>query len=407
MTDDLGLFEERPSRERPRRPSAASAAARKAKQKRKKRRNRLAVFGVVVALLIGGGVWFGFRQLSGLGGYDDFSGAGERDVVFEVKGGDSTGAIAGRLAEDGIIASSKAFLAAAQDEAKVRSIQPGYYVMRTKISGKAAVEKIVTPTSKVGNLQIKAGTQLDDLTNGTAVTPGVISLLSTASCATLDGKKTCVPVEELTKVAETGDLKALGVPEWAIPDASRAPEPKRRLEGLIAPDVYDVKPGSTAEELWTKLITESSARLQSYGMPKIAEATGMTPYQVLVIGSLIQREAIRADFEKVSRVTYNRLAKAMKLEYDSTINYVLDRPAITTKPEDRAKAGPYNTYANTGLTPTPIAAVSKEAIAAAAKPVDGTWLFFVKCEKNGLSCFADTNDEHEANVKRARANGAY
>lgn len=406
MTDDLGLFEERPSRERPRRPTA-SAAARKAKQKRKKRRNRLAVFGIVVALLIGGGVWFGFRQLSGLGGYEDFSGAGERDVVFEVKGGDSTGIIASRLAEDGIIASSKAFLAAAQDEAKVRSIQPGYYVMRTKISGKAAVEKIVAPDSKVGNLQIRAGTQLDDLTNGTAVTPGVISLLSTASCATLDGKKTCVPVEELTKVAETGDLKALGVPEWAIHDASRAPEPKRRLEGLIAPDVYDVKPGSTAEELWTKLITESSARLQSYGMPKIAETTGMTPYQVLVIGSLIQREAIKADFEKVSRVTYNRLAKAMKLEYDSTINYVLDRPAITTKPEDRAKAGPYNTYANTGLTPTPIAAVSKEAIVAAAKPVDGTWLFFVKCEKNGLSCFANTNDEHEANVKRARANGAY
>ncbi|SDJ10916.1 UPF0755 protein [Actinokineospora alba] len=407
MTDDLGLFEERPSRERPRRPTAASVAARKAKQQRKKRRNRLAVFGIVVALLIGGGVWWGFTQLSGLGGYDDFTGAGERDVVFEVKGGDSTGAIASRLAEDGIIASSKAFLAAAQDEAKVRSIQPGYYVMRTKISGEAAVQKIVTPASKVGNLQIKAGTQLHDLTNGTTVTPGVISLLSAASCATLDGKKSCVPVEELAKVAETGDLKALGVPEWAVPDASRAPEPARRLEGLIAPDVYDVKPGSTAEELWTKLVTESSARLQSYGMPKLAETTGLTPYQVLVIGSLIQREAIAADFEKVSRVTYNRLAKAMKLEYDSTINYVLDRPAITTKPEDRAKAGPYNTYENTGLTPTPIAAVSKEALAAAAKPVDATWLFFVKCEKNGLSCFADTNDQHEANIKKAKANGAY
>ncbi|MBC6448569.1 endolytic transglycosylase MltG [Actinokineospora xionganensis] len=407
MTDDLGLFEERPSRERPRRPTAASAAARRAKQLRKKRRNRLAVFGIVVALLIGGGVWFGFRQLSGLGGYDDFSGAGERDVIFEVKGGDSTGAIAGRLAEDGIVASGKAFLAAAQKETKVRSIQPGYYVMRTKISGEAAVQKIVTPTSKVGHLQIRAGTQLDDLANGATVVPGIISQLSAASCATLDGKKTCVPVEELLKVAETGDLKALGVPEWAIPDASRAPEPKRRLEGLIAPDVYDVKPGSTAEELWTKLVTESSARLQSYGMPKLAESTGFTPYQVLVIASLIEREAIEADFKKVSRVTYNRLVKAMELKYDSTINYVLTRPAITTRAEDRATPGPYNSYLNTGLTPTPIAAASKAALAAAANPAEGTWLFFVKCQKNGTSCFGDTYAQHEDNIKQAKANGAY
>ncbi|WP_436500177.1 endolytic transglycosylase MltG [Actinokineospora sp. HUAS TT18] len=401
MTDDLGLFEERHTRERPR----SAAAVRKARSRRK--RNRLIIFGLVVLVLIGGGVWYGLRQLSGLGGYDDFSGPGERDIVIEVKGGDSTGIIAGRLKDEGVVASPRAFLAAAESETKVRAIQPGFYVMRTKVSGKDAVAKIVSPASKVGNLQIKAGTQLDDLTNGTTVTPGIFTLLSNASCATLDGQKKCASVDELRKVAETADLAALGVPDWAIPDASRAAEPRRRLEGLIAPDVYDVRPGSTPEELWKKVVTESSARMQSYGMPKIAESTGMTPYQVLVIGSLIQREAIAADFEKVSRVTYNRLAKSMKLEYDSTINYVLDRPAILTKPEDRAKAGPYNTYANVGLTPTPIASVSKEALAAAAKPADGPWLFFVRCQKDGISCFAETNDQHEANVKMARANGAY
>ncbi|HVK19748.1 MAG TPA: endolytic transglycosylase MltG [Actinokineospora sp.] len=403
MTDDLGLFEERSTRERPR----SGAAARNAKSRRNGKRNRLIVFGVVVLLLIGGVVWYGLRQLSDLGGYDDYTGAGERDVVVEVQGGDTTGTIANRLKEDGVIASSRAFTVAAESESKVRAIQPGFYVMRTKVSGKDAVAKIVNPTSKVGNLQIKAGTQLDDLTNGTTVTPGIVTLLSNASCATLDGQKKCASVEELRKVAETTDLAALGVPDWAVLDASRAAEPKRRLEGLIAPDVYDVRPGSTPEELWKKVITESSARMQSYGMPKITEATGLTPYQVLVIGSLIQREAIAADFDKVSRVTYNRLAKSMKLEYDSTINYVLDRPAILTKPDDRAKAGPYNTYANIGLTPTPIAAVSKEALAAAAKPAEGPWLFFVRCQKDGTSCFAETNDEHEANVKQARANGAY
>ncbi|GAA3006631.1 endolytic transglycosylase MltG [Actinokineospora diospyrosa] len=394
MTDDLDFFEEREDDA-------------KRKPRRDRRRVKLAVFGLVVLAIIGGGVWFGLRTLAGIGDYDDFAGAGETDIVVEVKGGDSTGVIANRLKDDGVVASARAFTEAAESESKVRSIQPGYYVMRTKVSGADAVAKIVNPASRVGNLQIKAGTQFDDVTNGANVTLGVYSLLSKASCAQLNGKSTCVPVEELRKVVETADLTTLGVPDWAVPDASKSPEPKRKLEGLIMPDVYEVRPGSTAEDLWKKLIADSSARLQSIGMPALADATGFTPYQMLVMGSLVQREAIAADFSKVSRVTYNRLAKTMKLEYDSTVNYVLDRPAIRTKPEDRAKSGPYNTYANTGLPPTPIAAVSREALEAAAKPADGTWVFFVRCQKDGTSCFANTLDEHNANIALAQRNEAY
>ncbi|MDQ3579618.1 MAG: endolytic transglycosylase MltG [Actinomycetota bacterium] len=400
MTDDLGIFEETPVRERnrPGRP--------KARPKRKRRRTIMLAFIVVAALLLVGGVWYGFNQLSEFGGYDDFAGAGERDVVVEVVGGDSTGTIATRLTDEGIVASSKAFLAAAANEAKIRSIQPGYYVMRTKISGKDAVAKIVNPAAKVGNLQIRAGTQFDDIAKGETVTPGVLSLMSKASCATLDGKETCVSVEQLRQVAETGDLAALGVPEWAVGDAARV-EPQRRLEGLVAPEVYEIKPGTSAQEVWKQVLTSSSARMQSYGMPKIAEATGFTPYQVLTMGSLVQREAVSVDFAKVARVTYNRLAKGMRLEYDSTINYVLDRPTITTNSSDRDRAGAYNTYKNVGLIPTPIAAVSKEALGAAAQPAEGTWLYFVRCQKDGTSCFGDTYDQHKANIKLAQDNDAY
>jgi UPF0755 protein len=97
----------------------------------------------------------------------------------------------------------------------------------------------------------------------------------------------------------------------------------------------------------------------------------------------------------------------MKLEYDSTVNYVLDRPAIRTKPEDRARAGAYNTYANVGLTPGPISAPSKEAVNAALKPAAGAWLFFVRCQKDGTSCFAETVQQHQQNVKLAQDNDAY
>ncbi|WP_156754137.1 endolytic transglycosylase MltG [Actinokineospora pegani] len=396
MTDDLGLFEDEPTRRiRP---------VRKRKKDRKKL--KLAIVGAVILLILGGGAWYGYRLISGIGGYDDYAGGGETDLVIEVKDGDSTGAIAATLAEADVVASSKAFVAAAATNDKVRSIQPGYYVMRTKISGADAVSRIVDPKARVGNLQIKAGTQFDDLTFGETKTLGVLTLISNATCAELNGKNTCVPVEELREVSEEADLTALGVPAWAVPDASRA-EPKRRLEGLIMPDVYEVRPGSTAEEVWKKLIADSGARLASVGMPGLADGTGFTPYQVLVMASLVQREAIAADFGKVARVTYNRLSEPMPLQYDSTVNYVLDRPTILTRPEDRDKTGPYNTYSVTGLPPTPIAASSAAAIQAAAKPDEGSWLYFVRCQKNGTSCFADTYPEHLANIQLARANDAY
>ena len=150
-----------------------------------------------------------------------------------------------------------------------------------------------------------------------------------------------------------------------------------------------------------------TTQMTAYGLPDIAKDTGYTPYQVLVMASLVEKEAITKDFGKVSRVTYNRLRESMKLQYDSTVNYVLDRPAIRTNPEDRARVGPYNTYDNTGLPPTPISAPGKGALDAAVKPEQGEWLFFVRCQKDGSSCFAVTNDEHEQNVDLASENGAY
>jgi UPF0755 protein len=238
----------------------------------------------------------------------------------------------------------------------------------------------------------------------------VLSLISRAGRATLNGKETGPTPEEIRKAAETADLQALGAPSWAIPDASKAPEPRRRLEGLIVPGVYDVQPGLSAEELLKKVISDSATTLEGWGMPKLSDPTGYTPYQVLVMGSLVEKEGIQGDFAKIARVTYGRLATTapqMRLEYDSTVNYVLDRPAITTTPADRERAGAYNTYKNVGLPPTPISATSKEALTAAAKPADGPWLFFVKCQKDGTSCFATTLAEHNKNVSDARARGAF
>jgi UPF0755 protein len=395
--DDLDLFDSHTDRRRPvRRPA-----------KRKKRRVGLWIGMAVVLVLIAGGGYYGYRQLVDIGDYDDYSGQGESDVVIEVNKGDSTGDIAATLVESEVVASTSAFVAAAENDGRVRAVQPGFYVMKTKSSGKAAVGQIVNPEARVGNLQITPGTQLHDIKKPDGgVTSGIVAELAAASCAKLNGKSTCVSADQLWTSVTKADLGKLGVPDWAVGPASRA-EPERRLEGLIMPGVYDVRPGANADELWKQLVTDSATRMQALGMPDAAVDTGFTPYQVLTMASLIEREAIEKDFGKVSRVTYNRLAEDMRLQYDSTVNYVLDRPTIRTDDADRERAGPYNTYDNTGLTPTPISAPSAEAINAAVKPEQGPWLYFVRCQTDGTSCFAVTIEEHQQNVVEAQNRGAY
>ena len=100
----------------------------------------------------------------------------------------------------------------------------------------------------------------------------------------------------------------------------------------------------------------------------------MSPYNVLVVASLVQREAKPQDFAKVARVIYNRLAEHRKLEFDSTVNYPLDRREVATTDGDRAQATPWNTYAADGLPATPICSPGTDALTAAEHPEDGDWL---------------------------------
>ncbi|WP_167545384.1 endolytic transglycosylase MltG [Amycolatopsis rubida] len=375
-----------------------------AKKPRKKRKRAIGwIAAVLVLVLLSGGAWFGYQKIFG---YADFDGSGEGDALVQVEQGDTTSAIGAKLTDAGVVASSRAFVKAGAENTALSKIQQGYYLLRQHMSGEEAVDLITSPTARVGRLEIRPYTQFDDITqpNG-KVTPGVYSLMSKASCATLSGKSTCIPVDQLRKTVADADLKALGAPEWALADAGKALSKDKRLEGLIAPGVYDVKPGWSATELITDLVKQSADAIQAAGLTAQNTGPGKSPYETLIIASLIEREAIKPDFGKISRVIYNRLSQKIRLQLDSTVNYVLDRPTLLTKPEDRAKAGPYNTYANYGLPPTPIAVPSMDAIKAAVSPTPGDWVYFVKCEKDGHSCFAPTFDQHIANKQLAEQRG--
>ncbi|MPZ65013.1 MAG: endolytic transglycosylase MltG [Pseudonocardiaceae bacterium] len=381
------------------------AAARQARQRRRRR----VVFSVlfVLLVLIAGAVAYGARQLLEMREIPDYTGTGATDVVVRVEQGDTTSAIASRLVSAGVVKSARAFTLAAEDDQRVRAIQPGYYLMRTRMSGEAAVSQLVDPASAVGRLSIRAGWQLDDVTlpDGT-VTPGILSRISETSCARLNGTRTCVTPDELRRAMAENEPAELGVPDWATDAVSRV-EPGKRLEGLIMPGNYDVRPGSSAEELLAQVMATSTTRLQAAGLPGEEQPGGFDPYQVLTIASIIEREAITADFGKVSRVIYNRLDERFALQMDSTINYPLDRQQITTTDADRGAPGPYNTYLNPGLPPSPIGTPSTEAVAAAMNPEPGPWRYFVKCQTDGTSCFSVSIEEHSAAVADARARGIF
>ena len=384
-------------------------AARRAelRQQASRRRRRLAAAVLAVLLLVGGVVGGGYLLYQEFFGVADYEGDGSATVVVQVADGATGAQIGGALQRADVVKSVEAFTRAAASEPRIRAVQPGYYLMRNQMSGDAAVTRLLDPATRVGQLEIRGGVQLDDTSNPDGSTvPGVLSLISNATCAELGGQRQCVSVDDLRSTMSDADLTELGVPSWARDDVAKA-EPKRRLEGLLVPGVYDVKPGAPALDVLQGLLSASVTRLESDGLVSGAREIGYTPYRVLIVSSLVEKEGITADMPKVARVLYNRLGAGQRLQLDSTVNYPLDLQALRTNANDRAKPGPYNSYAVAGLPPTPIAAPGKAAIEAALAPADGPWQYFVRCQPDGASCFAETLEEHNQNVAEAVANGAF
>ncbi len=152
-----------------------------------------------------------------------------------------------------------------------------------------------------------------------------------------------------------------------------------------------------------------SASAEQYDRTGIADAAakvGLSPYELLVAASLVEREALPADFARVARVILNRLDIDMPLQFDSTVNYSLDETELATTDSDRARVTPWNTYASPpGLPATPISSPSIGALQAVENPEPGNWTYFVTVDAQGTTLFADNYEEHLANTERALESG--
>ena len=396
---------------RPRRTMSRTERAR-ANRNRRRRRNLtvLSVAALIVVLI--GAVFLGSRLWHGMfgGNASDYAGDGVADVVVQVHNGDSTTAIGKTLQDAGVVATPQAFVDAAAGNAGISAIQPGFYKVRTEIAGSNAVARLVDPTNRVGLLTIPEGLQLDDVADvkTNVVSKGIFSLIADATCVDLDGERKCgTTVDALKQAAGATDPAALSIPTWATEPIKALGDDHRRIEGLIAPGTWNVDPSAPAQDLLGTLIGASTAQYEQSGLLDAGNSENLSPYQVLVVASLVQRESKPQDFPKVARVIYNRLIAPdhRRLEFDSTVNYSLDRIEIATTDADRARNTPWNTYVRDGLPATPICSPGAPALAAAEQPQPGDWLYFVTIDMQGTTNFTRDYQQHLANIELARRNG--
>ncbi|NLU81271.1 endolytic transglycosylase MltG [Rhodococcus sp. HNM0569] len=375
---------------------------RRAPEKRPRRRRGRILAALAVLVVLAVGALVGGRALLGGGSAPDYAGPGGPEVVVEVRPGDTAEQIAEAMAERNVVASSAAFYNAALASDGMNSMQPGFYSVPTEISGTDAVAALVDPGSRVGQMVVSEGRQLHDTVdvNTGATKKGIYTLISEASCIGEPGAQSCITYQDLD-AAGAGDMSALGVPDWALDRVASVPDRDRQLEGLIAAGSWDFDPTATPLEILRKLVTESAASYEKTGIRTAGAAVGMSPYEILVAASLVEREALPGDFAKVARVIVNRLEVGQALQFDSTVNYALDTTELATTDADRAEVTPWNTYASPGLPATPISSPSIAALQAVEAPEPGDWLYFVTIDDKGTTLFTRDYQEHLSNIEFA------
>jgi UPF0755 protein len=176
-------------------------------------------------------------------------------------------------------------------------------------------------------------------------------------------------------------------------------------EGYLFPDTYQFVRGMTPEEMLGKMVQRMRGKLT----PEIrsrARDLGLSTHQLLTLASIIEREAIVKDEQRlIAAVFWNRLKIGMPLQADPTVQYAVAKERRALSRADLAIDHPYNTYVRPGLPPGPIASPGLEAIQAVLDPAPVKYLYFVASDERRHH-FSVTMQEHNAAVTRYRLSRA-
>lgn len=352
--------------------------------------NRIAVSLVlvlsIVSVIYGGYQYWYLRQVNPPGD----PGAAE---IFTITESDDLMAVSKRLEQQGFIVNDSVFRSYVSSKGGLEIIA-GFYTLK--------------PKDHVGNILRVLRTPPNETLTKVTFPEGFT--LSQIAQRLGEEVKSVNEEEFLTK---TGDTPA----EISAVRSIYQPESVTTLEGLLFPDTYLVSGDETATQVAQQMLKLMERVGRQEGLDDSLNSVGLTPYEVLTIASIVEREAkVPEDRAKISRVIYNRLTLNMPLEIDATLLYKQnpDLPFVELKAID----SPYNTYLHTGLPPTPISNPGRAAINAALNPApnpsagdpicreitDGSpclYLYYVLSDKDGHHVFASTLAQHQANVQAA------
>ncbi len=330
-------------------------------------------FAVILSLivLIGGGwfviakakeAWVAWRS------EDDFIGEGKEEVVVAIPQGATSRSIADILVDSGVVKSAATFRKAATGAGA--TFDAGRFKLRTEIPAKTAITMLQDPANRVAlKVRIKEGQ---------------------ARVQQWETLKTELGLndEQLQEAAKSSEL---GLPAWANGEP----------EGFLFPDTYEIAEPVEALAVLQQQVGQFNKITGDLDFEAKAAAAERNPRDVLIVASIIEREAARAeDRAPIAGVIYNRLGKEMNLQLDSTVHYAVgDFTRVFTTEADRATDSPYNTYKNAGLPAGPISNPGKASIEAALNPADHDYLFFTAVDLDtGETRFAPDEAGHAANV---------
>ncbi len=184
------------------------------------------------------------------------------------------------------------------------------------------------------------------------------------------------------------------------------PAGSTNLEGLMLPETYFVGRDDDETAILRRMVEAFDRELTDQGAATAAARLDVTPYEAVIIASMVEREArVPEDRGPVARVVYNRLDQGMRLQIDATVLYALGKKQEYVLFRDREVDSPYNTYKIDGLPPGPIASPGRAALRATLQPPPGPWLYYVLIEENGKHGFATTYPEFERLLSEARRKG--
>jgi UPF0755 protein len=296
-------------------------------------------------------------------------------VTFVVNAGETGQQVADRLYEQGLIKDRRLFRSYVSEEGL--TIEVGEYALRQTMTLREIAAALQHGQASELVLTIPEGRRLEEVADLAA--------------------QVSIDRSEFIALATTGSFDfgfLAGRPANAT------------LEGYLFPDTYRLPQDAAAADLIQRMLANFDAKV-SAEMRAQAVAEGRTLYEVIVLASIVEREAALVEEQPtIASVYLNRLAAGIKLDADPTIQYALGAsgdwwPQITANHYTSVDS-PWNTYLYAGLPPGPIASPGLGAIRAVLNPADTPYFFFMRdCEKDdGSHLFAATQEEHLNNYAR-------